>query len=224
MPYFSALRRNKSIIDLPLHTLLTIGLRPRNWHIPFSVGLLLAYIFRLRINQKFLTFFQLLFFHLLDIKKNTFWKWYFKSLFCCHNHSSRFVEISICHVLNGLSQHFANSTVVITIWFGKATSHWVECCLMCFITFVRPFWHSDFDYGLLHLPDLKIGLTAGVTGRHGMLTLPRHLIPPLVCPGVRVCPIFRICISYGVITHYAIEIEEKALVIMVHYNFKKEYL
>jgi hypothetical protein len=29
---------------------------------------------------------------------------------------------------------------------------------MCFITFVTPFWHSDFDYGLLCLPDLEIKL------------------------------------------------------------------
>ena len=26
-----------------------------------------------------------------------------------------------------------------------------------------------------------------MTGQQGMLTPPRHLIPPLVCPGVRVC-------------------------------------
>ena len=32
------------------------------------------------------------------------------------------------------------------------------------------------------------GLTAGVTGQQGMLTPPRHLIPPLVCPEVRDCP------------------------------------
>jgi hypothetical protein len=30
------------------------------------------------------------------------------------------------------------------------------------------------------------GLTAGVAGRQGMLTSPRHLIPPPVYPGVRV--------------------------------------
>jgi hypothetical protein len=32
----------------------------------------------------------------------------------------------------------------------------------------------------------------------GMLTPPRYLILPLICPGVRVCPIFWICISYGI--------------------------
>ena len=31
------------------------------------------------------------------------------------------------------------------------------------------------------------GLAAGVTGQQGMLTPPGHLIPPLVCPGIRVC-------------------------------------
>jgi hypothetical protein len=164
----------------------------------------------------------------------------------------------------------------ITIWFANTTSHWVECCLMCFIRFVRPFWDTDFDYELLLLPDLEVelmagvtsregmltpprhliqrlvfpgvlgfhcglfnvtdlgrfwlqifcshdwthwfwlvvhlvwthwfwllifefemGLTAGATGQQGMLAPPRHLIPPLVCPGLRVCQIFRICISHG---------------------------
>jgi hypothetical protein len=33
-------------------------------------------------------------------------------------------------------------------------------------------------------------LTEGVTGRQGMFTPPRHLIPPLVCPEVCVCPTF----------------------------------
>jgi hypothetical protein len=49
---------------------------------------------------------------------------------------------------------------------------------------------------LFRLPNLEIlifafemGLTAGVTGRKGMLTPPRHLMPPLVFPEVRVCPI-----------------------------------
>ena len=33
-----------------------------------------------------------------------------------------------------------------------------------------------------------MGLTADATGQQGMLTPPRHLIPPPVCPGVRVSP------------------------------------
>jgi hypothetical protein len=36
---------------------------------------------------------------------------------------------------------------------------------------------------------IQTGVTADVTGRQGMLTPPRHLIPPLVYPEVRVCPI-----------------------------------
>ena len=48
--------------------------------------------------------------------------------------------------------------------------------LMCFIAIVKPF-------SMLRLPDQDYGLTAGVTGQQGMLTPPRHLIPPLVCPG-----------------------------------------
>jgi hypothetical protein len=37
-------------------------------------------------------------------------------------------------------------------------------------------------------PNLEIGLTAGVTGRQGMLIPPRHLIPPLINSEVSVCP------------------------------------
>jgi hypothetical protein len=40
------------------------------------------------------------------------------------------------------------------------------------------------------LPDAEIGLTAGVTGRQGMLIPPRYLIPPLVFPGTRASLIF----------------------------------
>jgi hypothetical protein len=46
--------------------------------------------------------------------------------------------------------------------------------------------HINVDY----LPGFTMGLTAGVTGRQEMLTPPRHLIPPLVFPGVRVSLIF----------------------------------
>jgi hypothetical protein len=53
-----------------------------------------------------------------------------------------------------LSQHFASSTVVITIWFVHTSSLWVECWLMCFITFVRRF-DTCFDYGILSLVGLE---------------------------------------------------------------------
>lgn len=42
-----------------------------------------------------------------------------------------------------------------------------------------------------------IRLTAYVAGQHGMLTPPRHLVPPLVCPGVRVCPSLDLVFSIG---------------------------
>jgi hypothetical protein len=58
---------------------------------------------------------------------------------------------------------------------------------MYIITFVRPiFKYTNFDRGLLPLPDLEIELTTGVTSQQGILTPPRHPIPPLVFPGVRV--------------------------------------
>ena len=59
---------------------------------------------------------------------------------------------------------------------------------MCFIAIVRPLFTQWLDYGLFRLPDQDYRLTAGVTGQHGMLTPPRHLIPLLVCPGVRDYP------------------------------------
>jgi hypothetical protein len=49
-------------------------------------------------------------------------------------------------------------------------------------------WHADVDNGQLHIHDQETGLMAGVTGRQGMLTPPKHLIPPPVRPGVRVSP------------------------------------
>ena len=74
--------------------------------------------------------------------------------------------------------------------------HSVKCC---FKTIVKPFIYIDIDYGLLRLPNVDYWLTAGVTGQHGMLTHPRHLIPPLVYPGDRVC--------YGVIFVLFLEYE-----------------
>jgi hypothetical protein len=45
--------------------------------------------------------------------------------------------------------------------------------------------------------DNGTGLTAGATGGQGMLTPPRHLIPPPIFPGVRVSPfVYLTCNSY----------------------------
>jgi hypothetical protein len=59
---------------------------------------------------------------------------------------------------------------------------------------------TDCDCGFFRLPNLdtpilttdfafEMGLTAGATSQQEMFTPPRHLIPPLVCPEVRVCPV-----------------------------------
>jgi hypothetical protein len=58
-------------------------------------------------------------------------------------------------------------------------------------------WYTDLDYGSYRLPELGSGLTAGVTGRQGKFTPPRHLIPPLVYPEVRVCPILKFAFPTG---------------------------
>ena len=54
--------------------------------------------------------------------------------------------------------------------------------------------HAELDYGLLRLHDQDVGLTAGVSGRQGVLTHPTHLIPLQEYPGIRVCPNSLICI------------------------------
>jgi hypothetical protein len=48
---------------------------------------------------------------------------------------------------------------------------------------------------------------AGVTGRQGMLTPPRHLIPPLLYPEIRVCPILKFVFPIGLC--YFIEKKEE---------------
>jgi hypothetical protein len=54
---------------------------------------------------------------------------------------------------------------------------------------MRPSLHTYFDYGILGLPDQFIRLTVDMTSRKSMLTLPGHMIQPLVYPAVRICQI-----------------------------------
>jgi hypothetical protein len=71
---------------------------------------------------------------------------------------------------------------------------------MCFIPIVKPFlmlFTLNLDYGSYRLPELELGLTAGVGGRQGMFTPPRHPIPLLVYPDVRVCPILKFVFHTG---------------------------
>jgi hypothetical protein len=58
-------------------------------------------------------------------------------------------------------------------------------------------WYTDLDYCSYRLPDLELGLWAGVTGRLGILTPPWHLILPLIYPEVRVCPILKFVFPTG---------------------------
>jgi hypothetical protein len=43
---------------------------------------------------------------------------------------------------------------------------------------------------------MELEIPAGVTGRQGRITPPRHLIPPEVYPEVRFLPFSQMCISY----------------------------
>jgi hypothetical protein len=47
--------------------------------------------------------------------------------------------------------------------------------------------------------ELELGHTAGVTGRQGILTPLRYLIPPLVCPEVHVCLILKFVLPTGLL-------------------------
>jgi hypothetical protein len=67
---------------------------------------------------------------------------------------------------------------------------------------------------LLCLPDLETGLTAGVTGRQGMFTAPRNLIPPLVYPKVRICPILKFVFPTAKCRTY--EIDDCSLFMPLH--------
>jgi hypothetical protein len=40
------------------------------------------------------------------------------------------------------------------------------------------FWHTYLDGGSPHIHDQETGLMVGVTNQQGMLTPPKHLIPP----------------------------------------------
>jgi hypothetical protein len=79
-----------------------------------------------------------------------------------------------CIVYRQLS---ANFMVVTTTLFAHTTFLWATCCLICFIPIVSHSWHIDLDYGSYRLSNVEKGLKVGVTGQHGMLTPPWHLIP-----------------------------------------------
>jgi hypothetical protein len=63
---------------------------------------------------------------------------------------------------------------LITLWY---LSHFINLCLICFISIFKLFLAHDFGRGLLRLRDLKIDFTAGVTSRYGMLTSTEVLGP-----------------------------------------------
>jgi hypothetical protein len=75
-------------------------------------------------------------------------------------------------------QHVARSMDVIV-------RRYYHCIFLCMSNLLE--YNTDFDCGFLHVPNLLSRHTAGVTGRQGMLTPPRHLIPPLVYLEVCVC-------------------------------------
>jgi hypothetical protein len=90
-------------------------------------------------------------------------------------------------LLSRLQAAVRNFIVVTTTLFANPTFFLAKCCLVSDQSISR-FWHTDLDYGLYYLPGLEIGLTASMTGRQGMPTPPRHMIPPLVYPEAHGCP------------------------------------
>ena len=74
---------------------------------------------------------------------------------------------------------------------------WRTCLRQLFSRFkknVHRFW-------LRIAPFTRFRVTADVTGQQGILTPPKHLIPPVVYPGVRVCHVlilvFFFCFCFG---------------------------
>jgi hypothetical protein len=83
----------------------------------------------------------------------------------------------------------------ILIWtadyFPRLDALILTTCCSVYLTWTHWFGLSIFAF--------EMRLTAGATGQHGMLDLPRHLIPTLVylCLGVRVSPfIYLTCNPY----------------------------
>jgi hypothetical protein len=70
----------------------------------------------------------------------------------------------------------ANFMVVTTISFTHTTFLWATCCLICFITIVKPFLTLILTTVHTFYLNLEKGLTAGVIDRQGMLNPPWHLI------------------------------------------------
>jgi hypothetical protein len=68
---------------------------------------------------------------------------------------------------------------------------------VCFIPIVKQSLIHWFWLGFVPFTWSGIRLTTGVTGRQGMLTLHRHLTPPLVNPKTHVCPIFKYVFRTG---------------------------
>jgi hypothetical protein len=72
--------------------------------------------------------------------------------------------------------------------FAIINYHWPICWMICFIQFVR----LSFQYWLWRRVIPYTWRMAGVTGQQRMLTLPRHLILPLVLAEVRVSLLFTV--------------------------------
>jgi hypothetical protein len=73
--------------------------------------------------------------------------------------------------------------------FSKNFDYQNRCCLSCFIPIVKCCLQTDFDYGLLCLLHLDIGLMVGVI-KQGMFSPPKCLIQPLVYPSLNLV-VFR---------------------------------
>jgi hypothetical protein len=59
------------------------------------------------------------------------------------------------------------------------------CCVS--YQLLRRSWYTDFDYSVFCFPNLEIDFMVVLIGRQRTITAPRHMIPPIVYPGVCVC-------------------------------------
>jgi hypothetical protein len=105
----------------------------------------------------------------------------------CHIRKTRgklMLETEISSVSYAVGFSFHTQSLSITIWFAPTTFLQATCCLICFIPIVKlSFTNRSW---LRFIPFIWSG---NMNGWQGMLTSPRHLIPPMVYPEVCVWPI-----------------------------------
>jgi hypothetical protein len=113
-------------------------------------------------------------------------------------------KIPCCWVVNtSISYHVSVRIKLILVWLWESLSvflylsKYIVLCLWV-LSVTNRNWLPSYNWNIVEYDEnnkqtcirlnLEIGLTAGVNGRQGMLTPPKHLTPPLIYSEVRLCP------------------------------------